>query len=107
MKSWEELLDTVIAKRDLELAMAKFRGQLAHASQTTGQRAERRAQLRGLGLPDDHDRRCLDQLDNLTGVDLRTAARQHLKKPTLSLCGPSSTLNRLESVWGNGPFPST
>ena len=107
MKSWEELLDTVIAKRDLDLAMAKFRGQLAHASQTTGQRAERRAQLRGLGLPDDHDRRCLDQLDNLTGVDLRTAARQHLKKPTLSLCGPSSTLNRLESVWGNGPFPST
>ena len=106
MRSWDELLDSVIAQTDLDLAMAKFRGQLAHASQTTGQRAERRAQLRALGLPDDHDRRCVDQLNSLSGVALRAVALQHLKKPILSLCGPASSLRMLESVWRHGPFHS-
>lgn len=106
MRSWEELLDSVIEQTDLDLAMAKFRGQLAHASQTTGQRAERRAQLRALGLPDDHDRRCVDQLNSLSGVALKTVALQHLKQPILSLCGPASSLSMLESVWGDGPFHS-
>ncbi len=106
MRSWDELLDSVIAQTDLDLAMAKFRGQLAHASQTTGQRAERRAQLRALGLPDDHDRCCVDQLNSLSGVALRAVALQHLKKPILSLCGPASSLRMLESVWRHGPFHS-
>ena len=106
MRSWDELLDSVIAQTDLDLAMAKFRGQLAHASQTTGQRAERRAQLRALGLPDDHDRRCVDQLNSLSGVALRAVALQHLRKPILSLCGPASSLRMLESVWRHGPFHS-
>ena len=106
MTSWEELLNIVIEQADLDLAKAKFRGQLAHASQTTGQRAERRAQLRGLGLPDDHDRRCLDQLNQLSGSALREAACLHLKTPRLSLCGPASTMDRLESDWRVGPFAS-
>lgn len=106
MTSWEELLTLVLEQGDLDLAKAKVRGQLAHASQTTGQRAERRAQLRALGLPDDHDRRSLDELDQLSGSALRTAACRHLQSPALSLCGPESTINSLESVWRGGPFAS-
>ena len=106
MTSWEELLTLVIEQGDLDLAKAKVRGQLAHASQTTGQRAERRAQIRALGLPDDHDRRSLDELDQLNGSALRTAACRHLQSPSLSLCGPESTINGLESIWRRGPFAS-
>ena len=106
MTSWEELLTLVIEQGDLDLAKAKVRGQLAHSSQTTGQRAERRAQIRALGLPDDHDRRSLDELDQLNGSELRTAACRHLQSPALSLCGPESTINNLESVWRGGPFAS-
>lgn len=106
MRSWDDLLNTVIDPADLELAMAKFRGQLAHASQTTGQRAERRAQLRALGLPDDHDRHCLDQLSSLSGDALKAVAQQHLTQPMLSLCGPADSLSMLKSVWNNGPFAS-
>ena len=106
MRSWDDLLNTVIDPADLELAMAKFRGQLAHASQTTGQRAERRAQLRALGLPDDHDRHCLDQLSSLSGDALKAVAQQHLTQPMLSLCGPADSLSMLKSVWNDGPFAS-
>ena len=99
IKSWCELIEITISEIDLKLASAKFRGQLAHSSQTTGQRAERRAQLRGLNLPDDHDKRCLMQLDQLQAIDLKDAACRHLQTPQLSLCGPSKTLSSLEKQW--------
>ena len=97
--SWCELMEVTISEVDLKLAKAKFRGQLAHGSQTTGQRAERRAQLRGLNLPDNHDQNCLNQLDQLQASDLCDAARRHLQSPQLSLCGPAETLELLEKQW--------
>ena len=100
ISSWSELLEVTISEVDLKLAKAKFRGQLAHGSQTTGQRAERRAQLRGLNLPDDHDQSCLNQLDQLRASHLCEAASRHLQSPQLSLCGPAETLASLEKQWG-------
>ena len=99
MASWTELLENCINEANLHLAAAKFRGHLAHASQTTGQRAERRAQLRGLGLPDQHDQLCLQKLESLQASDLLGAAQRHLHKPQLSLCGPSDTVATLERLW--------
>lgn len=104
ISSWSELMEVTISEVDLKLAKAKFRGQLAHGSQTTGQRAERRAQLRGLNLPDDHDQSCLNQLDQLRASDLCDAARRHLQSPQLSLCGPAESLASLEKHWGLSAF---
>ena len=106
ISSWCELLEASITEVDLNLAKAKFRGQLAHGSQTTGQRAERRAQLRGLNLPDDHDQSCLSKLDLLEACDLRDAACRHLTSPRLSLCGPTQTLSALEKQWSRSGFIS-
>ena len=99
LDSWDELSDRDLTSDELELARAKYRGQVAHASQTASQRAERSAQLQGLGLPDDHDQQCLNKLEALTPTDLRQAARRWLNQPELSLCGPGSILKRLESLW--------
>lgn len=99
MQTWQEMASEPISESDLALARVKVRGQLAHASQTTGQRAERRAQLRGLGLPDDHDQRCLAVMDSLDAARMQRVAAIHLKAPLLSLCGPSSTLKSLETQW--------
>ena len=104
LSSWSELIDNSISEADLKLAKAKFRGQLAHGSQTTGQRAERRAQLRGLNLPDDHDKTCLNQLGQLEANDLRDAARRHLQCPQLSLCGPLETLESLQKQWSQSAY---
>ena len=97
--SWQELMEHRLEAADLNLARAKFRGQLAHASQTTGQRAERRAQLRGLGLPDNHDHRCMEVLETLDGKALRLAASRHLANPLLSLGGPKSAIESLADRW--------
>jgi predicted Zn-dependent peptidase len=97
--SWQELMEHTLETADLNLARAKFRGQLAHGSQTTGQRAERRAQLRGLGLPDNHDHRCMEVLETLDGTALRLAASRHLANPLLSLCGPKSAIDSLADRW--------
>jgi len=97
--SWQELMEHTLEIADLNLARAKFCGQLAHASQTTGQRAERRAQLRGLGLPDNHDHRCMEALESLDGTALRLAASRHLANPLLSLCGPKSAIDSLADRW--------
>ena len=99
MLSWQELVEQTLQTADLNLACAKFRGHLAHASQTTGQRAERRAQLRGLGLSDDHDQRCMEALETLDGPALRVAASRHLTTPLLSLCGPESAVEPLAERW--------
>jgi len=104
ISSWCELMETTISELDLKLAKAKFRGQLAHGSQTTGQRAERRAQLRGLNLPDDHDQSCLNQLEQLQASDLRDMALRHLQSPQLSLCGPEETLESLKKQWSLSTF---
>jgi len=98
-ESWDEMHSQCLSDEELALARVKVRGQLAHASQTTGQRAERRAQLRGLGLPDDYDQDALNAMERMDGPTLQRIANQHLRRPTLSLCGPSSSLKALESVW--------
>ena len=99
LQSWDEMHSQCLSDEELALARVKVRGQLAHASQTTGQRAERRAQLRGLGLPDDYDQESLQAMERMDGATLQRIANQHLRRPSLSLCGPSSSLKTLESVW--------
>ncbi|MCP4973445.1 MAG: insulinase family protein, partial [Prochlorococcus sp.] len=98
-ESWWELSQTRISEEDVSLARAKFHGQLAHATQTTGQRAERRAQLRGLGLPDNHDRQSLKAIETLNGEALQAVAKRHLVDPKLSLCGPENSLRNLAKTW--------
>lgn len=99
LESWEEMTSTTLTESELSLARTKVRGQLAHASQTSGQRAERQAQLRGLGLTVDHDQRCLERISALTASDIRDAAARHLRRPLLSLCGPDQALRSLRSAW--------
>jgi len=98
-ESWSELCSTPLTEADLQLARVKVRGQLAHGSQTTGQRAERRAQLRGLGLPDDYDQRSLAVMDALDANAVQDAAQRHLGHPLLSLCGPETSLRALGDQW--------
>ena len=100
LESWRELSERDLTSDELELARAKYRGQVAHAAQTASQRAERLAQLHGFGLSDAHDQICLDRMESLTPTKLRQAAQRWLTQPHLSLCGPATTLNRLEAVWG-------
>ena len=99
MQTWTEMATQPISDSDLALARTKVRGQLAHASQTTGQRAERRAQLRGLGLPDNYDQHCLAVMEDLDPTRVQKVASRYLNRPILSLCGPSSTLKTLSTQW--------
>ena len=96
---WQKMAHEPLTDQDLNLARAKFRGHIAHARQTCSQRAERLVHLRGLGLPDDFDTRCLSLLPKMKSVDLQIAACQHLNKPLLSLCGPEKCLELLRQQW--------
>ena len=98
-ESWWELGSSALSDDDLDLARSKFRGQMAHARQTSAQRAERRVVLHGLGLPDEHDQQCLERLGDLSAADLQRVAATHLTEPRLSLCGPASTLAELDQHW--------
>ena len=83
----------------LELARAKYIGQLAQGLQTCSQRAERRVQLKAQGLPEDHDQTCVEALAHLTPSDVRDAAARWLDTPRLSLCGTAGALQQLERRW--------
>ncbi len=96
---WEQIKGQLITEDELALTKAKFRGQIAHGSQTVGQRAERRAQLRWLQLGDDYDIKSLQSINSITSNDLQNIARIHLTKPLLSLCGPQQTINKLSKTW--------
>ena len=96
---WNELLSKPISDQDLALAKSKFIGQMAHSHQTSSQRAERRVQLRGLGLPDNHDQRMRQQLEQVSADDLLKVAAQRLGHPQLSLCGPADRLKTMQHWW--------
>jgi len=98
---WWGLSNELISEEELSLARAKFRGLIAHGSQTTSQRAERRAQLRSFGLQDDYDKKSVYQIASITSKEIQIVASRHLKKPLLSLCGPNSTLKNLSKNWNN------
>ncbi len=103
LECWNSVISESIPKNDLELVRAKFRGQLAHGSQTTSQKAERLVQLRRLGLDDDYDSKTLQEIELITESDLQEAATRTLTTPLLSLCGPKNTLKALSNYWSNIP----
>ena len=99
LREWQRLLDEPISQAELDLALAKFRGQEALGRQTSSQIADRHALVLGHGLPFDFADRCLQEAAELTPADLQAAARSLLANPSLSLCGPASALEEAESVW--------
>ena len=96
---WWSLSQQRLSDKEMNLARAKFKGQLAHSSQTTGQRAERKAQLRAFNLSDDYDKNSLEQIESITSDQLQQTAARHLTKPLLSLCGPEKALKQLSRNW--------
>ena len=98
-KIWSDIERKLLSKDELNLARSKFRGQIAHGSQTVGQRAERRAQLRWLHLGDNYDIQCLDAIESITSQNLQDIAYKYLKAPLLSLCGPEDTIKKLSESW--------
>jgi len=99
MQIWWELREELLEEADLALARAKFTGQMAHAGQTCSQRAERNVQLCGLGLPQDFDRHCRENLDSVDARTIRQVADRWLRRPRLSLCGPRQSLETLKRLW--------
>ncbi len=85
LQSWIELAQKPISNEDLLLAKAKFKGQIAHETQTSGQRAERKAQLRSLNLPDNYDYLTIKLIEEISADTLLEAAYKHLRTPLLSL----------------------
>jgi zinc protease len=99
LAEWQRLLDQAITTEDLELALAKFRGQEALGRQTSSQLADRHALVLGHGLPFDFADRSLHEAAELSSDQLLQAARELLTAPSLSLCGPASALQQAEAVW--------
>jgi predicted Zn-dependent peptidase len=99
LQEWQRLLEEPISAEELELALAKFRGQEALGRQTGSQLADRHALVLGHGLPFNFADRCLQDAERLTPADLHAAARALLQRPSLSLCGPRAALRQAERVW--------
>ena len=99
LQSWDELYQTTLSQDDLTLARAKFIGQMAQARQTCSQRAERRVQLRAMGLSDDHDQSCMEAIHAITVDHIQETCQRWFQRPQLSLCGPPESLTALERVW--------
>ncbi len=99
IQTWEELCQTQLSQADLTLARAKFIGQIAQGRQTCSQRAERRVQLRAMGLDDDYDQICVDAIAAISPNQVQKTCQRWLKQPRLSLCGPPVSLRTLERDW--------
>ena len=100
-QTWSELSHVNLSEEELRLMRSKFVGQIAHNSQTAGQRAERIAQLESLNLPVNHDQNSIEKIKNIGEEEIRNAASLYLSNPILSLCGPEKTVNKLINYWQN------
>tara|TARA_Y100001968_G_scaffold331071_1_gene384630 strand:+ start:262 stop:1518 length:1257 start_codon:yes stop_codon:yes gene_type:complete len=99
METWIEVKEKIISQENMSLTLAKFRGQIAHSSQTAGQRADRIAHLRSLALPKEYDDICLKKANNIDKEKLQEAARKHLISPILSACGPQHCIDKIMNYW--------
>jgi predicted Zn-dependent peptidase len=106
LNEWQRLLEQPLTPAELELTLAKFRGQEALGRQTSSQLADRQALVLGHGLAMDFADRSLQAAAQLTPTDLHNAARQLLARPCLSLCGPASALAAAEREWQRHPLAS-
>jgi predicted Zn-dependent peptidase len=104
LNEWQRLLEQPLTPAELELTLAKFRGQEALGRQTSSQLADRQALVLGHGLAMDFADRSLAAAAQLTPADLHAAARHLLARPCLSLCGPASALARAEREWQRHPL---
>ncbi|MCP9926904.1 pitrilysin family protein [Cyanobium sp. CH-040] len=98
---WQRLSAELLSDAELELALAKFRGQDAMGRQTCAQVADRQALVLGHGLGERHVEDCLERAGRLRSQDLRAAARRWLGRPVLSLCGPVAALEAGERAWAD------
>ncbi|QEY33357.1 insulinase family protein [Synechococcus sp. RSCCF101] len=97
LEEWDRMGSVPLSARELDLAVAKFRGQLAHARQTCSQRADRTALLLTHGLPLDFDDQQLEAAAHLTPEAVMASARRWLSRPMLSICGPQPEAEALLS----------
>ena len=104
LNEWQRLLEEPLSQEELDLALAKFRGQEALGRQTCSQLADRLALVLGHGLPADFADRCLEQASQLTPADLHQVAQRLLRQPSLSLCGPAEALQAGERIWQQHPL---
>ena len=106
LAEWRRLRDQPLSDRELELALAKFRGQDAMGRQTCSQIAERQALVLSQGLPADHVDQALARAAQLRPADLQLAAQRWLRQPQLSLVGPADAIAAAESAWQADPLSS-
>ena len=104
LNEWQRLLEQPLSAADLELALAKFRGQEAQGRQTSSQLADRLALVLGHGLEAGFAERCLVEAARLTPAMLQSTAQRLLARPSLSLCGPKQALQAAEQVWSRHPL---
>ncbi len=98
-ESLNKTLSTKLTATEMNLAKAKLKGNFAHNIQTISQQAERIAILLGFKMHKDHDKRCLEILEDITSEDLINTAQDYLNSPYLSLCGPKETINRINELY--------
>ena len=96
---WEKIVYTEISPEELSLAKTKYRGQMAHSLQSISQRAERKAHLLGIGLSPNHDQEILMRLESITSNDIKDAACEYLKNPSLSVCGNKEIVQKISEEW--------
>ncbi|KGG15134.1 MULTISPECIES: M16 family metallopeptidase [unclassified Prochlorococcus] len=96
---WMNSQTKLISESELELAKAKFKGNIAHNSQTISQRAERKAHLIGLQINEDYDLQNLKRIEHIDNLEILRVAQLYLKDPILSLCGPIEVINKLSDYW--------
>ena len=104
LAEWRRLQEQPLSRHELELALAKFRGQDAMGRQTCSQIAERQALVLSQGLPADHVDRTLRRAAELEPADLQAAAQRWLCQPHLSLVGPADGLAAAEAAWQADPL---
>ena len=98
---WWDLSNKLLTQQEIDLSISKFKGQLAHGSQTSSQRAERIAQLRRLNLPYNYDKLMINKMESIAPEEIKEISRLYLRKPLLSLCGPNKGIESLKKYWEN------
>ena len=89
---WFKIIEKKLKSKELDLAKAKYKGNLALETETIAERAERQALRIHYDLEADNNEQITKKINLITTSDIIRVAKNYLNSPLVSIAGDEGTI---------------
>ena len=98
---WKNLLIAKISEEEIYLAKVKLKSSFLISNQTLDEILQRKIKMIGFNIDPNFDSDFLENIGDITSVDILKITNKYLSKPFLSICGNKKICNKIHKLWIN------